>query len=866
MTTRRPPRTLERLIERRLATDPHLESTLGDLAEGHAETCMREGRARGNLWYVRQTLSLLVRGTAPAGTGRPGPGTGERIRTDLRGARRAIVRRPAFSLGVIAVLAVSIGAALAAFSVTVGTWDAARWWQDDEATVLVWPEYPFSRGQLDVLRTETQAFSAVGGILRTPMVLATPDRSTSAGGVALSPELFMALRSVPAIGRGLQLEDAQPGAEPVAVIGHGLWQRAFGGAADVVGRVVEISGTNVRVVGVMPPGAEQPGPDTEVWRPLVLDPRDEDFWPARELSIAALVRPGVETVAARDDVRRVLGDLARRFSFFFQPDFGADATVVRSADVAWGAVSTPLLLLLGGTALLLLVAAIDVGNLVLARSITRAVEMRVRLALGASRVQLVRQILAESALLAGAAGCVGWLIGGLMAARLPGLFPFGTPVVAASAGDPVPALFALGLTLIAWAMMAAIPTVHLLGATRHVINPRAARTGSARGLVVAQAALATVLMVSAALLLRSVQSIERIPLGFDPAGVTVHPIAPPPSADASPANLDALYDGIAREVASARPVQHAGWISTVPLLDAVLNAPVNREDAPTPVAEAPLAARFVADAEALAALDVRVLRGRTFAETDGPRSAPVALINQTLARTLWPDRDAVGLRVAVDPHSWNSWITIVGVVEDVRFRDLTSAVPPAFFLPRSQAPTPAMRLIVKSGGATGALTPLVRSTLAALAPDVPAGDPRDLAGVVRDAQGPARVLTTLLSGLGILATILGAVGLYGALAGWVARRSVEIGTRLALGASPHRLSGRILLSGMGLTAVGVAIGSIGAIGAGRALRTLLFGVSPLDPLAFLLPALLLLATGVVAAALPALRAAAVPPARALRDG
>lgn len=867
MSAPRPPRRLESLVEGVLRGDERGPSVLGDLAEGYAHRHGRSGGRAARWWYARQALSLgvrRVRGTRAAGRG-TGAGGVDRLGNAFAPAVRGMKRRPGFALAVIGVLSVAMAAAFAAFSVARGTFEAARWWDDESRAVLVWPEFRFSRGMLSVLREESAAFDVIGGIVRRPAVLAVGDRSASAAGAMLSPELFRALRAKPVLGRGLLPEDAAPGAEPVVVVGHGLWRDDFGADPALVGRVVEVSGVMRRVVGVMPAGAEQPGPETEVWTPLTMDMADPDFWPARELEVAAMTRPGTSVLEARDDVRRVLGILARRFSFFFRPDFGSDATVTRSADREWGRVAAPLLLLVTGTGLLLLVAAIDVGNLVLARSLERRTEMRVRMALGASRWQVVQQFLAEAALHATLAGAVGWVLGSALARRVPALFPFGSAVAPSGAADPVLVLFALGVAVLAWLLMAGIPVAHFLRLTAVALAPRGVKDRAARWLVVTQAALATTLLVTAALLLRTVQSMDRLPLGFDPAGVFAVPVAPPAAA-LSNADLVSLQDRAATQVAAAPGVGAAGWISAVPLLDAIPTAPVNLEDRPTEVGEAPTVASFVTDARALEALHVDIVRGRAFDDGDDGRSTRVALVNETMARTLWPDRDAVGRRIAVDPHDWTRWITVVGVVTDVRHRDLTFPVQPAFFLPRAQAPARSMRLVVRSSSSADAVGTVVRSSLEQVAPGTPAGAPRALASVVRDAQGPARVLTTLLSVLAALATALGAMGLYGALAGWVTRRRTEIGTRLALGARPRALSAGVLLTGLALTAAGVAIGCVGAGIVARLIRGLLFGVSPIDPIAFLAPAVLLLVTGALAAALPALRAATVPPAQALRGG
>ena len=261
---------------------------------------------------------------------------------------------------------------------------------------------------------------------------------------------------------------------------------------------------------------------------------------------------------------------------------------------------------------------------------------------------------------------------------------------------------------------------------------------------------------------------------------------------------------------------------------------------------------------------IRLVAGREFDERDAAGAPPVALVNQALARLLWPDREGTGRRMAVDPHDWNAWIQVVGVVEDTRHTDLASPPAPAYYVPRAQAWAPAMTLVARGAGPATA-TAAVRSSLAAAAPDLAAGEGVPLAGVVRDARGLAQVLTTLLTLLASIATALGALGLYASLAAWVARRRTEIGTRLALGASPAEIARAVLRSGVTLTAFGVLLGLAGGAMAGAAIRGLLFGVSPLDPLSFAIPAVLLLATGCVAALVPARRAAAVPPAQALRS-
>jgi predicted permease len=867
MSTPRPPRRLEDWLARLLAGVPGADATLGDLAEGFAARERTAGRRAARRWYLRQCLSLLLhrRQLAPRTPRHAGSsGVGERLTGDLRQAARAARRSPAHALLVWCLLTLAIGTTTAALTVTVGTMAAARWWEDEARTVFVWPETRFSRGQLEVLRTESSAFETVGGILRRPLLLAAAQEPQSVAGVVLSPELFQALRAKVGRGRGLEPRDAMPGAEPVVVLGHGLWMRAFGGASTALGLIVEVSGVDRRVIGVMPPGVRQPGPGTEAWIPLILDAADPDFWPARDLEVVAIRRAGVDDLTALRDVRRVLGDLARRFAFFFRPDFGSRATVVPAAGRTWDAVATPLLLLLAGTFLLLVIAAIDVANLALARSLERRTELRVRAAVGATRAQIVRQLAAEAAVLVLPAAVAGWGLGALVAGVLPGLFPSGTPVTAAAPGAPAVLLWVVGVSLLTWLLMTSIPALHFLATSRVELTPRRGRRRAARGLVVAQATLSTALLITAALLVRTVHSLAHVPLGFAPAGVTAVPVAPS-AGSVSGAALDGLRAAVAGSLVGRPGLASAGWISAVPFKDPALNGPVQAEEAPVPVAAAPTPLRIVADGGALDALGVRLVTGRSFTAADDASAPPVALVSVSLARLLWGDADPVGRRMAVDPHAWDAWVRVLGVVEDVRHADLTTAPPPAFFLPPAQAYTQVMTLLVRAQANTPDVAAAVREELALRAPHMAVGSGHPLTDLVRDAQGQARVLTALLGILAVVATVLGAAGLHGALAGWVARRRAEFGTRLALGATPTRLSAGVLLTALLLTGRGVILGSAVAAVAARGIRSLLFGTSPLDPLAYAATALLLLLTALLAAAVPAFRAATVAPALALRE-
>ena len=863
----RPPRLWEWLLERLLRDHRHGDTVLGDLAQGHLQREQRRGRPFAHLWYARQALSLVLHGAGrDPGTpgGRPPATLRERLAHDVTAAARGMARRPGFTLAVSGVLAIAMAATLAAFSVTVGTFEAARGWRAPERTVLVWPEEGQSLGQLTTLQQESQVFETLGAWVAQPAVIALDDGGETTSAVLLSPALFDALSARPVLGRGLAEDDGQVGAEPVMVLGRGLWTRVFGADPGVVGRVIEVNGVSRRVVGVMGAGAAHPVPGTELWLPLVMDPFDPDFWPRRDLTAAGVLQPGVSLQAAREDVVRVFGILAARFPFFYRPDFGRDATVALAGERSWGGVATPLLLLLAGTALLLLVAAIDVGNLVLARTLERDAELRVRAAVGASRGQVIQQIWIDAALRAALAGGMGWLGGRAVASLLPRLFPRGTLVVAAEASAPQVLAFLAAVTALAWVLMAGIPSLHFLASTNAGLRPRADRGRAPGALVVTQAGLAMVLLVTAGLLLRTVWSLSTVELGFRPEGVTAVSVAPR-GEDFGPARMAQLRDRLSERMTGGAGFTASGWISAVPLLDPVPSAPVNLEERPAEVATATKALQVVADEGALAALGIEVVQGRSFTPLDREDTDPVVLVSRAMAATLWPGEDALGRRIAVDPHAWDRFLTVVGVVEDVRFQGLAVPAGPVFYQSPRQTAATAMTMVARSTGGGGAVAQAVRAGLAELAPAVPAGGAREMTAVVRDAQGTARVMMSLLGALAGAATLLGALGLYGVLAGWVARRRPEIGMRLALGASPGRLALGVLRTGAALTATGVVLGSLGGAWAGRAVGSLLYGVSSLDPLAFGLPAVVLVVTSVLAAAVPAIRTARVDPARALGE-
>lgn len=864
-----PPRWAEALLATAARGLVAEDAVVGDLAEGYRRRAERRGPGGATVWYLGQALSVIVHRVRERLSGRTAPGGGdggmEPFRREMGWMFRGMARRPWFGLGVVSILVLAVSATSAAVSLLGGTYRAASWWRDGERTVALWPGQGMSLGQLLSLRQEAQVLGDIGAWI--PGTASLQDDEGGAWSVSaawLSPSLFGALTIQPSLGRGLTPEDEE-GMEPVVVLGHDLWRVRFGADPDVVGRTLLVDGVRRRVVGVQGPGGAAPGVGTQLWIPIVLDVMDPDFWPRQDYALVARLPAGTTVEEAQTDLVRVLQILAGRFSFFYPADYGLDATAASANEPVWQPLRAPLLLLLGGSCLLLFVAAINLGNLFLGRALERGPELRVRSVLGATRGRLIGQLLMEGFCWTLFGVGLGLGAGLLLARTLAAVFPVGSQVVSLGFGVEM-AAFAAATALLVWMLMSGVPIAHFLHATRAALAPTRFRRNRAQGaLVVSQAAMATVLLIGAGLLLRSVYNLGRIPVGFDGAGVVALQVALPDRAyDTSRAM--AFWDDLGSSTREVPEAQAFGLVSTLPLRDPVPAAPINREDTPSEVAPAPRAYRHVVDAGLFDALGMRVVAGRGIEETDRDGTEPVVVVNEAMARALWPGQDAVGRRIAVDPHAWDRFLTVVGVVADARFRDLTFPVQPAFYLPLPQAPETEMYAVARGANGRGPVADAVRNLVAARDPGVPVGPTWNVDRVVADAYGASRILMALLAVLALLATALGAVGLYGALASNVTRNRVEWSTRLALGAQPGRVFGEVVRTGLGLTALGIALGSAGAAAGARLMGDFLVGVSPWDPASFLATAAILAVVGAGAAAVPALRAALIAPAQVLREG
>lgn len=860
-----PPRLLERIAEWALPRGLSGQGALGDLSEEfHRRVAHSPLRAR--LWYCGQTASIVA---FRVFTGRVGEGSGTHsdLAMDVRWALRLILRHPGFALGVVAVLGLGLGANVAVFSVVDGTFRNTSWWGEPNRTVAVWPEREWSFGIMQMYRDEQAVYRSLGGYTEFAFALRTPDGgSESVNGVLVTPEIFREISVQPVLGRTLEDDDALLGVEPVVVIGEGLWRRSFGADPGVLGSTVEISGISMRVVGIQGEGTKAPGGRAEVWFPLVMDPRDDDYFKATNLKMVGVLRDGGTLDDADHEIDAFNDRLVRLFPNFFRPDWDDGLVRVARADASQRRlISTPLLLLMGGTALLLLVTALNVGSLLLGRAIERRAELAIRAAIGAGRGRISQQLVVEAGVLTAGAGGVGLWAGAVGGPWIAKLF-VGEAVVGSSAVlTPAVFLFSLVAALGAWLILSVVPVAHFLRTQRSSLNVKPhAGVRIQRILVAVQAALATLLLVAATLLVATVDNLRNVPLGFDREGLLTLELSPPEDRVVDAQTARGLYDGLAERVAGIPGVEAVGLTAWLPLRAQAPTAPINLETAPEDQAQATKAPLHYVDPGFFPVMGLAPLEGRLLSSEDRTAGISAVVVNRTLAEMLWPGASPIGQRIAIDPHMWSTFLPVVGVVPDIRSGDITLPPGPAMYVALAENPTRDVTLLVRTANASRGIIPAVRRAVADVDPLVPVRSVMWMDDVVRAAYSISWVIMGLLVALSILATALGALGIYATLTQHVVATRKEIGVRMALGAEPGAVVGGVVRSGLLMAGAGIVVGSVAAALSARVLESSLFGISTLAPWAYLAPAGALCAAAVVAGWVPAHRAGRLPPADVLR--
>jgi predicted permease len=804
----------------------------------------------------------------------------EDLALDLRYAARVLRRSPGYSAVVVLTLALGIAANTTVFSILnpyllrpLPFGDAGRLVQLGQVDPLSgWDAARFSLPQYRDWAERSEAFEGLAAYHYGPRNLTGDGEPEQALVGVVTGNLFPILRSPPALGRTLTAADGGPAGADVVVLGHGIWTRRFGADPAVVGRSIQLDGAPHTVVGVMPPDFNFPWNEVRMWVPMRADPAAAPRTETSHILVGRL-KPGWSAAQARQElesIQRELGALHPEADGRFG---GVTVRPLREAlNFAWDVVRISLLVLLTAVGAVLLIACVNVAGLTLARATVRTREVAVRMALGAGRGRLVRQLVTESVVLALAGGALGLLLTFAAVSVIGPALPEALYRVGTASVDGRVLGFTLALTLLTPLLFGLSPALAALRTDlARTLKEGGQAAGAGRGamrarraLVVTQVALAVVLVTVAGLMIRSFLAVRDVELGFRADRLLALEVAPPASAYGTPEALAAYYDRALDALAALPGVRAASAANVLPLNheEPVLQfAPPEAAEAPPE--EWPVALESRTAPGYLDAMGIPLLAGRDFHPADAPGVPPVVIVSRALAERSWPGQDPVGRTVLLGGSGTAA--TVVGVAGDVRHTDLTGEIRPHLYRPLTQAPARRRFLVVAAeAGSPAALGGAARAALAAVDPDLPL-TARPMTEVVRESSFQWSIGSLALSVFGSVALLLAALGLYGTAAFSVAQRRRELGIRAALGASTRQLRRLVLGEGLRLTATGIGVGAALALLAGRLLSSQLYGVAAFDPVTLAAMLALFAAVTVGATLRPAQRAASVPPQEALRE-
>ena len=801
--------------------------------------------------------------------------------SDIRFALRRLRTAPGFAAVVLLTVALGVGANTAIFSVVNAMLlrplpyrDAGRLvavWQDHRALGRDEPEWQTPPDLAD-LRAGTRTFERIVGVRGWGATLTGDGEPVRTGGASVSHDYFTTLGVPLAQGRAFTAEEDSPDAPRVVVLTHGFWQARLGGRADVVGTTLRLNDEPWTVIGVLPADFRDPLGTTGLYRTFRLPPNDGCGRGCYSIRAIGRLKPGVTEEQAHADVAAIMKRLGEQFP---QTHKNVGAWLVPLREQLVGDVRPALLALLGAVGFVLLIACVNVANLLLARATARGREVAVRTALGAGRDRLVRQLLTESLVLAALGGALGLLLGAwgtrLVVARLPeGMNDFYNVTV-----DARVVAFTVALSAIAAVVFGLGPAMIASGGGVAGVLRAGGRGASAgRGarrvrdlLVVGEVALALVLLTGAGLMMRSFVARQRVEPGFRPENVLIAGVTLPARYAAGGPEAGAFFDQLVERLGRDPRVRAVGTATETPLQGGDGDISFQVEGRP---AERPPNAwtRFVSP-DYLRTIGIRVVAGRGIAASDERGAPPVALISETFAKRYWPGESAVGKRIVTGDLAGaggasSRTITVVGVVNDVRFDALDAPGKVELYVPAAQASRRRASVVIRADGDPAALVPLVRREVAALDRTVPVGFTQTMEERMREALAMPKLYATLFALFAVAALALAGIGIYGVIAYAVERRTRELGVRLALGARVEDVRRLVVTQGMGPVIAGVALGLAGSFGAAQALRGLLFGVGATDPATFAATTLFLVVVALLAAYLPARRATRVAPTEALR--
>jgi putative ABC transport system permease protein len=802
--------------------------------------------------------------------------------SEIRHAVRALIKTPGFTLASVVTLALGIGANAAIFRYVSAVLLRPLPYPAPEQLVAVWQTTPADQSQsaspanfLD-WKADNRSFAGLGAFTVRTRILNGGSSPIDIDVATVSPDFLRVLGVNPVAGRPFGNQDA--GARE-ALLGFELWQRQFGGDAGVVGRTIVIDREPYDVIGLLPPGFRFPR-DPSLWvrssdevpgLPIPFDGRLRDLRDARYLDVVARLRPGVTMKSAQAEMDIIAARLRTEF-----PNDNHDTGVrlVSLHDEMVGNMRSILLMMLGVVGCVLLIACANVTNLLLVRGAARSRELAIRAALGAGRGRLARQLLVETSVLVVVGCALGLALEAVAGPYLARVLPGGTGLPTEHGFDRSLLLFAVLVSAGCAIVVSLFPALRagaqsasdtLIRGGHSTTGVRGARV---RGLlVVVEVALSFVLVVGAALLLQAVWRLERVDAGFQASRVVTAKLSFPAATRGDVSAPRTFYESVIERISVLPAVDAVGAIQALPLAGGSYQANIQVQGRDFRAGEAPDVCWRVITPEYFRAMSVPVLRGRAFTASDREEAQPVSLVNATLARTLWPDRSPIGasIRTGLDRH--DVWTVVVGVVGDTPQHGLGTPAEPEMYRPLGQRTSfsgSSMRLVVRSKGEGAAPGSEIRAAVRAIDPQASMGEVETLEQVRQTSMALPVGIGTLLAAFASLALVLALVGLYGVMSCVVSERMKEFGLRLAIGASPADLIRLVLTKTIALVGPGLVVGLAGAFALTRLLSSLLFEVSPTDPVTLIGVAIMLSAFAAASSYRPARRAARIDPIRTLR--
>jgi len=802
---------------------------------------------------------------------------------DLRFAFRSLRRSPTLALAVVLTLALCIGATTAVFSVVYAVLFRPLPFADPQGVMLfqeVWRDMPggsVSVGNWADAKREDHLFTYLVPMSGASVNLAGADVPENVTAARVGWDFFRMLGVEPALGRGFLAEEDRPGADGVVVLSDGLWRRRFGADPGIVGREIRIDGVPRQVIGVMPASLDYTLYDEELWLPAAFTPAQLAEHDEHYLAVLGRLKAGVTMAQVRAELDQIARGLQERYP---RENSERGFGVATLHEQLVGDYRARLFVLLGAVAFVLLIACANIANLLLARATARARETAIRAAVGAGRRHIIRHALAESLVLAAGGGVLGVLAAYWGVAGLIAIGPADIPRLHLARVDGPVLLFVVLLTVAAGLAFGLGPAVRMASQLPQDALKEGGRSGSSgrrdrlrNVLVVGEIALALVLLTGAGLLIRSAIALNDVDPGFDPRGVLVGRVSLPESGYGTPEAAEQAFERIAERLTLGPGVAAAGLVSSAPFEGGGDNGLIP-EGRPLEVQYAIQSDFRLVTPGYFQAMGLRLRQGRAVTDQDHAGAPLVMVVNQTLAHRAWPGQDPIGKRVACcepGPDGGPNWKTVVGVVADVHARGLGREAPAEFYLPMAQAPRAAWRwiertmtLAVRTTGDPMAAAPAMRDAVWGLDRSLPVYSIATMGDRRTESLASSRFSTLLLTAFGVIALLLAAIGVYGVISYGVTQRAQEIGIRVALGAGRARVLRLVVGHAATLTGMGLLLGLAGAMALSRLMGGLLFQVSPTDPPTLGAGVLVLAVVALIAALLPAERAARLDPSVTLR--